>query len=343
MPTSRRNGAAASFARNAIPLIAILAIALVGYYAGKFSAPSVLPDLDLNAFTFRPMQRVEHWAFFSALICGFVGAAVIFKIEDLCRSSRSSPKRQTMSGSKKLVRLLALAVLPATFSWAAAFSRHEGAARSSCVHNLKQIALAMHNYHDDFGCLPPAFIPDENGLPKHSWRVLILPYLEKTGIAAKGDLQRLYDSYNFAEPWNGPTNRNLAHRMPVVYICPNDPGRRDSTTSYLAITGEHSAFPGSRSTAFASIRDEKSKTILVVETRNSGINWLEPNDYPISALQFGRGEAHQPHVGGNHSAGDYACFADGSIRFLREKDCSPETLKALATIDGGEKLAPDWP
>ncbi len=131
-----------------------------------------------------------------------------------------------MSGLKRLLCLLALAFLPAFFAWAAAFSRHESAARSRCVNNLKCIGLAMKFYHDDFGCLPSAFIPDEQGRPKHSWRVLILPYLEKTGIADQGELQGLYEAYDFSEPWNGPTNLKLVHRMPLIYGCSNDPGRR---------------------------------------------------------------------------------------------------------------------
>jgi hypothetical protein len=233
--------------------------------------------------------------------------------------------------------LLALASLPAMFAWLAAFSRHEPAARSRCINNLKCIALAMNSYHDDFGCLPPAFITDEKGRPKHSWRVLILPYLEETSIGGEGELRNLYESYDFSEAWDGPTNRKLAHRMPLAYNCPNDPGRSDSTTSYVVIIGEHSAFLGSRSVNLADIRDEKSSTIFGLETSNSGINWMEPKDCPIDALRFRPREAHEPHIGGNHLAGAYAWFADWAVRLLKESDVSSETLKSLATIDGGEK------
>ena len=196
----------------------------------------------------------------------------------------------------------------------------------------------MNNYHGDFGCLPPAFIADENGRPKHSWRVLILPYLEKTGIADSGDLKRLYDSYDFSEAWDGPNNRKLAQRMPLVYNCRNDPGRHNATTSYLVIIGEHSAFPGSRSVNLADIHDERSKTILVVETRNSGINWIEPKDYPIEELRLEPSKARDRQVGGNHPGGAYALFADRIVRPLNEGEFSSATLKSLATIDGGEIL-----
>ncbi|HEV3023824.1 MAG TPA: DUF1559 domain-containing protein, partial [Pirellulales bacterium] len=43
----------------------------------------------------------------------------------------------------------------------------------------------------------PAFVADDEGKPMHSWRVLILPFIEQ---------QPLYDQYDFSEPWNGPHN-----------------------------------------------------------------------------------------------------------------------------------------
>ena len=71
----------------------------------------------------------------------------------------------------------------------------EAARRAQCANNLKQIGLAFHNYHDAHKTFPPAYIPDKDGKPMHSWRVLILPYLEQ---------QALYKRYNFDEPWDSP-------------------------------------------------------------------------------------------------------------------------------------------
>src|SRR5258708_2910474 len=45
-----------------------------------------------------------------------------------------------------------------------------------CRHHLKEIGLALQNYHDVHKCFPPAYFTDQNGRPAHSWRVLILPY-----------------------------------------------------------------------------------------------------------------------------------------------------------------------
>jgi hypothetical protein len=50
----------------------------------------------------------------------------------------------------------------------------EVARRNVCIHRLKGIAIAMHNYHETYKSFPPAYVPDANGKPMHSWRVLLL-------------------------------------------------------------------------------------------------------------------------------------------------------------------------
>ncbi len=53
----------------------------------------------------------------------------------------------------------------------------EAGRQMQCINNLQRIGLAMRNYELEHGSFPPSFIPDESGKPKHSWRVLILPFL----------------------------------------------------------------------------------------------------------------------------------------------------------------------
>src|SRR6478672_5330638 len=50
--------------------------------------------------------------------------------------------------------------------------------RMACSNHLKQIGIALQNYHDVYGSFPPAYVADANGRPMHSWRVLILPFAE---------------------------------------------------------------------------------------------------------------------------------------------------------------------
>src|SRR5882724_2352367 len=68
----------------------------------------------------------------------------------------------------------------------------EAAARASCQNNLKQMALACHNYHDSAGYLPPSRIWDHWA----TWAVLILPYVEQDNLYRQWDLTQQY----YAQP-----------------------------------------------------------------------------------------------------------------------------------------------
>ena len=79
----------------------------------------------------------------------------------------------------------------------------------------------------------PSFIPvifGPDGKPWHSWRVLLLPALE-------GDLRKLYQDYDLAQPWDSDHNRRLLGRMPDIYRDPIDGQPGDSNTSVALFTG----------------------------------------------------------------------------------------------------------
>ncbi len=112
----------------------------------------------------------------------------------------------------------------------------EAARRSQCTNNLKQIALAMHNYHARHNTFPPAYNKSPDGKPLLSWRVQILPFL---------DQKALYDEFHQDEPWDSPHNKTLISRMPVVYSCPSGSRTpaREGKTSYLTPRGPATIFP----------------------------------------------------------------------------------------------------
>lgn len=205
----------------------------------------------------------------------------------------------------------------------------EAARRTQCANNLKQIGLAFHSYQDVHGCLPPAYLADKDGKPMHSWRVLILPFLEQ---------QNLYNMYKFDEPWDSQNNLRVAEMMPRVYQCPSavSGGR---FTDYMVITGPETLFDGAKSASLNQIADGTSNTLLVVEAKGASTRWTEPVDIELaksSLMTFG---GPQGDIGSNHRGGGgaQALFADGSVKFLR-KDVPPQTLKSLATKAGGEAV-----
>lgn len=202
----------------------------------------------------------------------------------------------------------------------------EAARRAQCANNLKQIGLAMHNYHSEYNCFPPAYVADKDGKPLYSWRVLLLPYMEQ---------KALYQQFHLDEPWDSPNNRPLANLMPPMYRCPSDPNPNSATTThYVAITGPGTVFDDAKACRFSDITDGMSNTLLVLETPGTPVNWTEPVDTTIDELTLGMSSngGRQPHLGGFQSI-----LCDGSYHFI-SSSIDVETLKRLSEKSDGKPI-----
>jgi len=160
---------------------------------------------------------------------------------------------------------------------------------------------------------------------------LILPYLGRDDI---------YQQYDFDEPWDGPNNRLLAANIPNCYRCPSQYPKAPFTTSYLAVVGPNSMWPSSAPRKGEEITDELSNTLWLVEgTEELDINWMEPRDLTVQELL--ETNAHNAPSSGNtvHEAGWQGAFADGHVVFI-DSFISPETLRGLVTVNGGEDVSP---
>ncbi len=222
----------------------------------------------------------------------------------------------------------------------------EGARRSGCKCNLKQFGLALHNYHDVYGAFPPAFVLGPDGQKWHSWRVLILPYLENSG---------LYAAYRFDEPWDGPNNRKLIEKMPEIFACPSQPcptkkavllsigvlgcagggpSAESGFTSFAAVLGQDCAFRGARPVSIKEITDGTSNTILIGECTRTKIPWTKPDDIDTAFFSKLNGPDGfgSPHLGGAHFL-----MGDGTVRFVNT-NTAQTTVDALFTRNGGETV-----
>jgi prepilin-type N-terminal cleavage/methylation domain-containing protein/prepilin-type processing-associated H-X9-DG protein len=97
------------------------------------------------------------------------------------------------------------------------------AARIQCANNLKQIGLAMHNYHDSYNALPP----DRIAMNWPTWAVLILPFIEQDNVYRLWNVQKRYYEQN------GPVG-SAADPCPYnikTYFCP---ARRTVPSSFSA-------------------------------------------------------------------------------------------------------------
>ena len=205
----------------------------------------------------------------------------------------------------------------------------EAARAAQCLCNLCQIKLALLNYHSTYGSFPPAYVADADGKPMHSWRVLILPFLEQS---------TLYASYRMDEPWDGPNNRKLIDQEPNTYKCPSR-SPSPSLTSYVVIVGPNTAFPGAKTTKLGDIHDGPAGTILEAEVSNVDIAWTEPRDLDVETMSWAIDDPKRPGISSRHYAGPAVIFADSSYRRLSTYH-PPDELKAMTTINGGEHVEP---
>lgn len=204
----------------------------------------------------------------------------------------------------------------------------EAARRMQCSNNIKQIALALHNYHDIHNSLPPAYTVDAQGRPLHSWRTLILPFLEE---------RELYSQIDLSKPWDDPVNQAAAETAVPSYRCPTVDINPTQTT-YVAVVHPSGMFTGSASVEFDDVIDGTSHTIMVVEAdRDLAVHWMSPEDIDLPA--FTRiGVA--PDSGG-HPGGRNIGLGDGAVRFL-PASVDAEVREALVTKDGGEQVRADF-
>ena len=156
--------------------------------------------------------------------------------------------------------------------------------------------LAVANYHDANGHYPPAYLLGPDGRPWHSWRILILPYIEEKG---------LFDEYDFSESWDSPKNRRLAGRMPRLYAFHGDERPGNTTTNYLAVIGPETVWPGASTVSMEAVSDGLGVSILVVENQGAGVHWMEPRDLTLADIDFNinspRGEQPVRRTGGSHA------------------------------------------
>jgi prepilin-type N-terminal cleavage/methylation domain-containing protein/prepilin-type processing-associated H-X9-DG protein len=295
-----------------------------------------------------------------------------------------------------LVVIAVIAVLISLLMPAVQAAR-EAARRAQCINNLKQIGLAIHNYHDVVGAFPPGYVSrpgadGDNAGTGWGWAAMILPQLEQAP---------LYGSINFSLPIEGPANQTARLTQLGVFVCPTDTSFVpqftvvDDSTSSTALgspicdvassdyvgcfgTGDVSDIPGrdrgeglffrNSLVRISNVTDGTSQTIAVGEksqnlARATWTGAVAHAAVPITELQAEDGlspegggamvlshtgeldgpnsrPAHADQFWARHPGGVNFTFADGSVRFIKEK--RPLAIfQSLATRQGGEVVSSD--
>ncbi|HEX4606965.1 MAG TPA: DUF1559 domain-containing protein [Urbifossiella sp.] len=172
----------------------------------------------------------------------------------------------------------------------------EAAARAKCSNNLKQMALALHNYHDSYQKLPVGYhdAPDDNTMDHHreNWFQLCLPYMEQTAA---------FSVYMADTTGRNSDGNQYVHQMTGVEVttivpimsCPSDgqaPGKggNGGTTSFMAsyaVCAGGTAWSGSTPTQISTYGGDTGGLFY----RNSKITLQTIPDGTSNTLMTGEG------------------------------------------------------
>lgn len=184
-----------------------------------------------------------------------------------------------------LVVIAIIAVLIALLLPAVQAAR-EAARRIHCTNNIKQLGLGLHNYESVAGAFPPAVVMSGTGNTISWWggwgvSPRILPLMEQGS---------LYNSINFGQAYNAPTNTTVAMQSVGILLCPSDqntqvrnPGlaTQSGVSSYAWSYGDwyiwggfgspigRNAFTPNTSRRFADFTDGSSNTVVGSEVKAS--------------------------------------------------------------------------
>jgi hypothetical protein len=189
---------------------------------------------------------------------------------------------------------------------------------------ITRIANALRQYHDDYGRLPPPVVYDDQGKPMHSWRAMVLPYL---------DDEQLFQDYRFDEPWDSSHNTQLHSRAFEPFQLPgNDLTTSINHTGFMVIVGTDTLFPNNQlGTPLSAATDGLGSTVLVVEVDRSGVHWLKPVDLDSAAMSFSINRGFPgSEISDPSGQGGWVVMADGKPQFLKNEQ-SPDEIQRLAT------------
>ncbi|HLJ11348.1 MAG TPA: DUF1559 domain-containing protein [Planctomycetaceae bacterium] len=220
------------------------------------------------------------------------------------------------------------------------------ARRTQSSNNLKQIGLALHNFHESHQHFPAGTHENEKLKPEKrlSWQVDLLPFVDQAPV---------YNQIDFVKAWDEPPNEELLKLRITVFQNPggaDDPLAKFGMTHYVGIAGlgkdgplldvddKKAGFFGyNRVTRIHDVTDGTSFTIAVSEANKDLGPWGAGGLGTIRSL------TKEPYVngpdglGGIFHGGMHVLMVDGSVRFISEK-IDPRVLEALSTIAGEEPI-----
>jgi prepilin-type N-terminal cleavage/methylation domain-containing protein len=199
----------------------------------------------------------------------------------------------------------------------------ESARRTQCRNNLKQIGLALHNYHDTHQVFPPAYVgspvatglaagasfPDDNfnGPSGLAWGALLLPALEQAA---------LYQQFDPTLPFWLPQHASAMQVRLTVFLCPSVPGSGEGFQLRRYTAGNHES-PQNPQPYNPDLRLSHSHYVTMAGTQGP---WARPSQY---SLDF---SVPEPIPGFGAATIDGAFYRNSRIRFSDISDGTSNTV-----------------
>lgn len=244
------------------------------------------------------------------LLCAAGACSVLLGVAGCSKSSSTSGGGGSTSGPSNQEDATALEL---------------AAAKQVSINNLKQMALAIHAYHDTFGRFPAAGhtidkskVPPPNSMDAASWRVQLLPYIEQ---AALWNQIQTHPQAEIPE--------SVASTAIRTFVNPMQKKNPTTKTNYRVFVGGGSIFEPNGRVTMNQVADGTSNTILIVEAAEA-VDWSKPEDLMID------GNKPLPKLG-IFPGGFHAAMADGSIRWI-PSDTPEHVIRAMITRAAGEAI-----
>jgi hypothetical protein len=296
------------------------------------ASPSVIAAAVAELLTRRATVERSDWSAFLRGTCGGKRMTTQGIAEDCDRDTRRfqfSRLAFILVGTALVFALIF--ILPA---WRVAYlAKQEFERRQMTKYSFKLTWHALSVYNAQNGQLPFPVRCDASGRPLYSWR-------GTTALLTENWFPHAPDgSWDATKPWDDPSNRQLADFPQrfcydgLIYwgLIPDDYSRE---TCQMAITGPDTAFGGD-GTPPKSLQEIADDTILVVESRSSGIHWMKPGDFDIGTMPRTISGSNGLGISSRYRDGFHVLFADGEVWFISNR-VPFQTLEMFFTLTGAE-------
>jgi prepilin-type N-terminal cleavage/methylation domain-containing protein/prepilin-type processing-associated H-X9-DG protein len=186
----------------------------------------------------------------------------------MCNRARNRPAFTLI----ELLVVIAIIAILISLLLPAVQQAREAARRSQCRNNLKQIGLALHNYHDVFGLFPIGYTERGADVEGWGWAAFILPYVDQVGLFNELDVTGRHLDQLLAA---GNPTAQLVRQPLSVYRCPTDPGPPNSKV-FVHNNRHFGSGVGTAAGGLGNFRPAMSNYFGVMGNRDSA-NTFNPN------------------------------------------------------------------